>query len=49
MSDFDIGYKAYENEEPYDHFKSEEWKIGYVKSIEDTLNDIFSMREEEEQ
>jgi hypothetical protein len=43
MSDFEMGYKAYENDELYDGAKSDEWKRGYVKSIEDTLNDIFSM------
>jgi len=47
MNDFEAGYQAYEDEQLYDQTKSEDWKSGYVKSIEDTLNDIFSMSDEE--
>lgn len=47
MNDFEMGYQAYEDGQLYDETKSGEWKSGYVKSIEDTLNDIFSMSDEE--
>ena len=47
MGDFEKGYQAYEDDELYDQTKSQDWKTGYVKSIEDTLNDIFSMSGEE--
>lgn len=47
MDDFEKGYEAYFGENLYKENESEQWKEGYVKAIEDELNDIFSMNEEE--
>lgn len=47
MDDFEKGYQAYEDDQLYDPTKSQDWKSGYIKSIEDTLNNIFSMSDEQ--
>jgi len=41
MNDYELGYKAYMEEFGYDANQSEKWKQGYIKAVEDDLNEIF--------